>query len=363
MSNQNAARERSDDRGAFDVARSMKTLEGASLQQRESRGCGRRRLVCAAAAALALSPLVVRAQAPARTVRIGILSFCDPPKPGTAADPITVALRRLGYVEGRNVAYVRRYAAGKRDAYTALARDLLHERLDVIYTPGSDIARAFAAESPRVPVVFAVSDDPVAGGLVQSLARPGGMFTGVTLMSPELAGKRLELLRMALPSLRRVAILYDPEHRATYMSDMKSAAERMGIDFLPIRFNEPGDFSNAFATATKYGADSMFIEPSRFTLVYARRLGELAIQHRIPAISAYDTFAHAGGLLAYGARYEEQAVRAAALIDRIVNGARPADLPVEQPTRFALVVNLRTAKALGLTMPDSLLLRADEIIE
>ena len=141
------------------------------------------------------------------------------------------------------------------------------------------------------------------------------------------------------------------------------AAERMGIDFLPIRFNEPGDFSNAFATATKYGADSMFIEPSRFTLVYARRLGELAIQHRIPAISAYDTFAHAGGLLAYGARYEEQAVRAAALIDRIVNGARPADLPVEQPTRFALVVNLRTAKALGLTMPDSLLLRADEIIE
>ena len=322
----------------------------------------RRRFVGGAVSLMPL-PLVVRAQAPARMVRIGILSFGDPPKPGAAADPITVALRRLGYVEGRNVEYVRRYAGGKRDAYAATARDLLDERLDVIYTQGSDIARAFQAGLPRVPIVFTVSDDPVASGLVQSLARPGGMFTGVTLMSPELAGKRLELLRMALPSLRRVAILYDPDHRATYMSDMKVAAEWMGIDFLPIRFIEPTDFPNAFVTATKYGADSMFIEPSRFTLVYARALGELAIQHKVAAISAYDTFAHAGGLLAYGARYAEQAVRAAALIDRIANGARPADLPVEQPTRFALVVNLRTAKALGLTMPDSLLLRADEVIE
>jgi putative ABC transport system substrate-binding protein len=189
------------------------------------------------------------------------------------------------------------------------------------------------------------------------------MFTGVTLMSPELAAKRLEFLRIALPSLRRVAILYDPQHRATYMADMQDAAQRMDIAFLPVRFKEPGEFPAAFDTATKYGADAMFVEPNRFTLVYARRLGELAIAHRIAAISAYDTFARAGGLLAYGARYEEQAVRAAALIDRILKGARPADIPVEQPTRFALVVNVRTAKALGLTLPQSLLLRADEVVE
>jgi putative ABC transport system substrate-binding protein len=181
-------------------------------------------------------------------------------------------------------------------------------------------------------------------------------------MSPELAGKRLELLKAALPKLHRVAVLYDPEHRATYMSDMQAAAEGMRVDVLPLRFDTPAAFPAAFAAATKYSADAMFVEPSRFTLVYAHRLGELAIEHRIAAISAYDTFAHAGGLLAYGARYAEQAVRAAALIDRILKGAEPADIPVEQPTRFALVINLKTAKALGLTIPQALLLRADEVV-
>jgi putative ABC transport system substrate-binding protein len=325
----------------------------------------RRRFIASGTLALmpALAWRIARAQSPARSVTIGMLNFGDAPKAGAAPEPVTVALRRLGYVEGRNVRYIRRYAGGRRDAYTALAAQILREPVDIVYTPGSDIAQAFQAAAPRVPVVFTVSDDPVASGLVQSLARPGGMFTGVTLMSPELAGKRLELLRLALPALRRVAILYDPEHKATYLPDMQAAAQRMDIEFLPVRFDAPGEFPAAFHTATKYGADAMFVEPNRFTLIHARRLGELAIQHRIAAISAYDTFAHAGGLLAYGARYEEQAVRAAALIDRILRGARPADLPVEQPTRFALVVNLRTATALGLALPQSLLLRADEVIE
>ena len=320
-----------------------------------------RRRFALAAAALALAPLLGRAQT--RSARVGILDFGDPPKPGAPADPIVAALRRLGYVEGRTVTFVRRYAGGKRDAYSALAGDLLRERLDVIYAPGSDIAQAFLARSPSVPIVFAASDDPVATGLVQSLAKPGGMFTGVTLMSPELAGKRLELLKLALPSLRRVAMLYDPAHRATYLADMKAAAERMGVDFVPVHVRDAADFPSAFATATKYAADSMFIEPGRLTLAHARRLGDLAIQHRIPTISDYDSFAHAGSLMAYGARIEEQSARAATLIDRILKGARPADLPVEQPTRFALVVNLRTARALRLAIPQAVLLRADEVIE
>jgi putative ABC transport system substrate-binding protein len=323
---------------------------------------GRRRFVFGAAGLTLVSRLAC-AQAPPRTTRIGILSFGDPPPPGSPPEPIVAQLRRLGYAEGRNVEYVRRYAGGKRDAYAALARELLRERLDVIYTPGSDIAQTFNTQSPNVPVVFTVSDDPVASGLVRSLARPGGMFTGVTLMSPELAGKRLELLRATLPSLRRVAVLYDPEHRATYLPEMKVAAAHLGVDFVPLKFNQPADFPSAFAIAKKDGADAMFVEPSRFTLVYARRLGELAIENRVAAISAYDLFARSGGLLSYGPRYEEQAVRAAALIDRILNGARPAELPVEQPTRFALVVNLKTAAALGITVPQAVLLRADEVIE
>ena len=325
----------------------------------------RRRFIASSALALssALAPLLARSQAPARNVTIGILNFGEAPKPGAPPEPIVVALRRLGYVEGRSVRYIRRYAGGKRDAYAMLAAAILREPVDVVYAPGSDLAQAFKAAGPRVPIVFTVSDDPVASGLVESLARPGGMFTGVTLMSPELAGKRLELLKLALPTLRRVAILYDPQHEATYLSDMQDAAQRMEVALLPVRFGEPAEFSAAFDTATKYAADAMFVEPNRFTLIYAHRLGELAIQHRIAAISAYDTFARAGGLLAYGARYEEQSVRAAALIDRVIKGAQPAELPVEQPTRFALVVNLRTAKALGLALPESLLLRADEVID
>jgi putative ABC transport system substrate-binding protein len=273
----------------------------------------RRRFIASSALALssALAPLLARAQAPARNVTIGILNFGDAPKTGAPPEPITVALRGLGYVEGRNVRYIRRYAGGKRDAYAMLAAAILREPVDVVYTPGSDIAQAFKAAGPRVPIVFTASDDPVASGLVQTLARPGGMFTGVTLMSPELAGKRLELLKIALPALRRVAILYDPQHNASYMADMQAAAQRMDVAFLPVRVDEPTGFPAAFDTATKYRADAMFVEPNRFTLICAR----------------------------------------------------PADLPVEQPTRFVLVVNQRTAKALGLALPESLLLRADEVIE
>jgi len=322
-----------------------------------------RRRFLLAGIGLATVAATARAQAPVRAVRIGVLNFGDPPAPGGPVEPIVALLRLRGYVEGSTIVYERRYARGRREAYPALANELLQSNVDLIYAPGSDVARAFEAQKPHVPVVFTVSDDPVAGGLVQSMARPGGMFTGVTLMSPELAGKRLELLKGALPSLRRVAMLYDPQHRATYLADMQAAARSMGIELLPLKFDGPSDFPAAFADAKRLGAEAMFVEPTRFTLVYARRLGELAIEHRIAAISAYDLFAKAGGLMAYGARYEEQAVRAAAQIDRILKGAKPADLPVEQPTHFAFVINLQTAKALGLAIPRSLLLRADEVIQ
>jgi putative ABC transport system substrate-binding protein len=311
---------------------------------------------------IVLAAAGVRAQATGRVRRIGVLSFGTGPVPGAPAEPIVRHLRALGYLEGSNVAFERRYAGGARERYPELAAELVRSKVEVIFAPGSDVARAFRDAGPSVPVVFVVSDDPVETGLVQSLARPGGLFTGISLMSPELGGKRLEYLKLALPGLSRVAVLYDKGHEA-YLAHMRSPAEKLGVALLPIEFGGIPDFPGAFAAATLERAQAMFVAPNRFTLFYAARLAELSIQHRIPAISAYDVFANAGGLLSYGPIQDDAIVRAAALIDRVLRGAKPAELPVEQPTRIALVVNKRTASALGITLPQALLQQAERVIE
>lgn len=295
-------------------------------------------------------------------MRIGVLSFGAPPAPGAPEEPIARHLRALGYREGSNVVFERRYADGVRERYPEFAAELLRSKVEVIFAQGSDVARAFRDAAPTVPVVFVVSDDPVATGLVQSLARPGGLFTGISLMSPELGAKRLEYLKLALPALHRVAVLYDKGHEL-YLVQMRSPAEKLGVALLPIEFAGIPDLPSAFAAAALERAQAMFVVPSRFTLFYAARLAELSIQHRIPAISAYDIFANAGGLLSYGPIQDDAIVRAAALIDRILRGAKPAELPVEQPTRIALVVNKRTASALGMTLPQALLQQAERVIE
>lgn len=321
-----------------------------------------RRAFLAGACTLATSPWV-RAQPARKVFRIGILNFGDVPPAGAPPEPIVAALARLGYADGRNVEYVRRYARGQRERFQALVAEILAQEPDLVYSAGSDIARTFKTAGPRVPVVFVVSDDPVASGVVAAMNRPGGMFTGVSMMSPELSGKRLELLAAALPALARVAMLYEPDHLAAYPAEMKAATARMGIALVPLAFRVPGDFPGALDAARAAGVDAVFVEPSRFTLAYAKDLGRLAIERKLPAISAYDAFARAGGLMSYGPRLDLVAERAAAQIDRILRGAKPADIPVEQPTRVALIVNLRTARALGLTLPQPLLLRADEVIE
>jgi putative ABC transport system substrate-binding protein len=312
--------------------------------------------------AMALAAPGLRGQTAARPARLGVLNFGAAPAAGAPDEAIVRHLRALGYVEGSNIVFERRYAGGARERFPELAAELLRSRVDVIFAPGSDVTRALIAASPNVPVVFVVSDDPVASGLVQSLARPGGLFTGVALMSPELGGKRLEYLKATLPALRRVAVLYDKLHEF-YLSQMRVPAGKLGLELLPIEFNDAADFPGAFATAVRGGAQAMFVAPNRFTLVFASRLAELSIQHGMPAISAYDSFANAGGLLSYGPIQEDAAVRAAAQIDKILKGARPADLPVEQPPRIALIVNRRTANALGLKLPQILLLQADRVIE
>ena len=309
-----------------------------------------------------LSPSAPFAQTLPKVVSVGVLNFGSPPAPGAPEEAIVRHMRALGHVDGKTVVFERRYADGAQERYPELAADLLRSKVDIIFAPGSDVARAFRAAIPTVPVVFVVSDDPVVSGLVQSLARPGGLFTGISLMSPELGGKRLEYLKAALPGVHRVAVLYDKSHES-YLAQMRAPAEKLGVALLPIEFGGVPDFASAFSIAMRNGAQGMFVAPNRFTLFYAKRLAELAIQHRVPSISAYDTFATAGGLLSYGPIQDDAVARAAALIDKILKGAKPANVPVEQPTRFALVVNKRTANALGIILPAGFLSQADRVIE
>jgi putative tryptophan/tyrosine transport system substrate-binding protein len=321
----------------------------------------RRNVLIAGAGAL-LAPLNVRAQTSDRPARIGILNFGPPPAAGGPPEPIVRYLRSLNYVADTNVIFELRYANGDRDAYRALASELLRRNLDVLFMPGSNIAQTLKEVAPKIPVVFAVSDDPVASGVVQSLARPGGLVTGVTHMSPELAAKRLEILKEAVPNLRRVAMLYDPDQVVQYFQELQLAADRKRIRLIPGKFSSIADFDSVFAATTREGAQAMFVEPNRFTLAYAAQVARLAIKYRIAAISAYDTFVRNGGLLTYGATADDMIGRAAAQIDKILHGTKPADIPVEQPARFALIVNARAAAALGVTIPRPLLLRADEVI-
>jgi putative ABC transport system substrate-binding protein len=312
--------------------------------------------------AVALTGARSLAQAQARAARVGVLNFGGAPSAGSPAEPITRHLRALGYVEGSTVVFERRYAAGVPERFPDLAADLLRSKVDVIFTPGTDVARAFRDARPTVPVIFLISDDAVASGLVQNIARPGGQFTGISLMSPELGEKRLELLKLAVPGLRRVAVLHDGSH-AFYLAQMRAPAKTLGLDLIPIAFRALADFPAAFATAVSERAQAMFVTPSRFTLFYTARVAELSIQHRLPAISPYDTFASAGGLLSYGPMLDDGVARAAALIDKVLKGAKPADLPVEQPPRIALVINRKASDAIGVKLPPALMLQAERVIE
>ena len=290
-----------------------------------------------------------------------MLFFGAPPAGGNAAEPIVRRLTELGWIEGRNVEYAMRYAGGKREAFPALAAELSALPLDVIFSVGSDVARTFRPIASNTPVVFAASDDPVASGIVSSLARPGGRFTGVSFMSPQLAAKRLELLKEMLPALRRVAVLTDPGHEA-YLPEFVRAAETMNVALTTIRFETAAEFAAAFANAKAAGADALFVVPSRYTLAYGRAARGV-VDHASSSRDLRLRCFRAGGRSArLRPTSQEMIVRAASFIDRILRGAKAGDLPVEQASGVALLVNATTAKALGLAMPPSILSRADEII-
>jgi putative ABC transport system substrate-binding protein len=273
-------------------------------------------------------------------------------------------LGRLGWVEGKNLAIDLRFAdSSERDAQATA--ELIALRPDVLVGVGGPDVEALLAATRTIPIVFITVSDPVALGFVESLPRPGGNVTGVSSMTPELELKQLELVHDLLPHARRISMLRDPHNPGTetrFATD-QAGAPSLGLTLVQRRAGDAEEIEAAFAAASADGDDAIHIEFSGFTLLMRARIAELAARYRLPAVGGLRPYTEAGGLLSYGQIYSDNFERAAVLVDKILRGAKPADLPVEQPTRFELVVNLKTAKALGLTVPPSILARADEVIE
>jgi putative ABC transport system substrate-binding protein len=313
------------------------------------------------AVALIAAPRVIDALQADKVHRIGVLAT-------TAWAPFESfrqGLRDLGYVEGRNVALEYRFSEGRQERLPELAADLVRLKSDVIVTWSTPAARAAKAATATIPIVMAASADPIAAGLVASLARPGGNVTGLAAHSPELEGKRLELLKEALPRLSRVALLRRRGALTEFVDETTAAARRLGVPLQTIEiadFNEP-ELKAAFAAMAKAHVDGLVVAPDTVAVLRRAEIAALAARHRLPAIYLHTDHAHAGGLMAYGPNYHDLFRRAAGYVDRVLKGTKPADLPVERSTRFDLVVNLKTARTLGLTLPPSLLLRADQVIE
>ena len=310
-------------------------------------------------------PLLARsafAQAPAKSARIGIVEFGAPPESDSARTYLA-ALKQLGYAEPSALQTERRYAHADATRIADLVRDLAAKRVDLVFTIGNDIAQVAKQVAPALPVVTVGSEDPVMSGLIRDYRRPGGNITGVTYLSPQLAAKRLELLKEAVPGLARVAVLWEPAHFDTYYQDMEPAARALGVRLHLEKVRDPGEIEAAVTAAQKVRAESLFIVPSRMLNLQARRVAQGALAARMPMMAAYANFTQAGGLMSYGAVAADMLRRAAAQTVKILKGAMAGALPYEQAATFELVINLGTAKVLGLTIPGSLLVRADRVIE
>jgi putative ABC transport system substrate-binding protein len=315
------------------------------------------------ALSVALVPLAVGAQPAGKVPRIGALVVAS--RGFAPVEGFRQGLRELGYVEGRNIAVEYRYAEGKADRYGDLAAEMVKLEPDVIVVWGTELAQTVRRATAKVPIVLALGDRPVEMGLVADLARPGGNVTGLTTMSYELSAKRLELLKEILPSLARVAVLYAPDVRvAPTLKELAVAAHALGIRLQPLEARGPQDFDRAFAAMATERAEAVLLMPTALsTTTQGARLAELALKRRMPAVGQGRVFMAGGALMSYGANPTDLGRRAATFVDRILKGAKPADLPVEQPTKFELLINLKTARALGVTIPQTVLARADELLE
>ena len=309
----------------------------------------------------AVWPFAAQAQ-PKPIAKLGILLYSNPQSDPQMAS-IRLGLSELGYVEGRNIAIEYRYAQGQVDRLPSLAAELVQLQPNVILAIGGDVAPVAKRFNQTIPLVFVSSADPEQLGLVASLSRPGGNATGVTLLQDALASKRLELLREAAPQISRVAFLWNPDHPDNEQREAQRAAQALGVQLHLVEVRSSDDFESAFRAANNAGIDSLYVVSSRQTVLNIKRIVEFAAQNRLPLAGGWGAWAKEGGLFSYGPDGVNMARRAANYIDRILKGAKPADLPVEQPAKFELIINLKTAKALGLTVPHSLLSRADELID
>ena len=306
------------------------------------------------------------AQQTGKVHRIGLLS-AGPPGDTTYTprhDAFRQGLRQLGYVEGKNVIIEERFAEGKLDRQPALAAELVSSKAEVIVVGGATGVRATRQATSIVPIVMAfISDDPVQAGFVASLAQPGGNITGLTSISTELSGKRLELLKEAFPKISRVAYLRDPTNPATAPAETEVAAQALKVKLQPLEAQSPGEFEKAFRSAVKGRADAIIIQSGGFFTTHQTRIINLAAKNRLPAMYTEQDYVLAGGLMAYATSIPDLYRRAATYVDKILKGAKPADLPVEQPTKFEFIINLKAAKQIGLTIPPSVLFQADKIIK
>jgi putative tryptophan/tyrosine transport system substrate-binding protein len=318
----------------------------------------RRDLITLLGGAAASLPLAARAQQPERMWRIGVLA------PMNRERAIRQGLRELGYVEGKNILIEYR-VADRTDTLARDAAELVSLKVNVIVAGGSQAVRAVQQATQSIPIVMTASSDPVGSGFVASLARPGGNITGNSLLSPELSGKRLQLLKEIVGGLSRVAVLWNPDDPPAVLSlrETEAAARQLGIEVAPIEARRPEDFETSFASATNIHVGALVVLSAPIMTVYADQIAQLARKNGLPTISNASGLPKAGGLMSYGPNIDDLCRTAAIYVDKIVKGAHPADLPVAQPTKFELVLNLKTAKTLGLTIPPGILSIADEVIE
>jgi putative tryptophan/tyrosine transport system substrate-binding protein len=311
-------------------------------------------------------PLVARAQT-GKVVRLGYLEG------GAREDPTTqnlrhhfvLGMRDLGYNEGRDYLLEERYAAGQLDTFAAHAQELVELPVDMIVAGGEAAIRAAKRATSQIPIVMTLAADPIGSGLVSNLAHPGGNLTGMSALASDLAGKRVELLKELVPKAKRAAVLWNPSNQSkvTEWKDTQIAAQSVALILVPVEAQTPAELDRALAAVRREPPDAMIAFTESFTLTFRERIGEFALANRLPMVAELREFAVVGALASYGTSRADLWRRSASYVVKILRGANPGDLPVEQPTRFDLVINLKTAKALGLDVPPSLLARADEVIE
>jgi putative tryptophan/tyrosine transport system substrate-binding protein len=315
-------------------------------------------------------PRGLHAQQPKKIPRIGYVTTLslDSPQARVLREAFWQGLRELGYAEGTNILVEYRGADGKFERFAEVASELVRLELDVIVAPNTPAARVVQQATTTIPIVVPIMGDPVGDGLVASLGHPGGNITGLTFLGPELLPKRLTLLKEALPTVSRVAALWHPgaysgRTMTNMMKETEAAAQALGVHLPLVAVQSPDELDRAFSTMAAERADALLVFPSPMLFNEGKRIVDLAAKHQLPSMSMARELVELGGLISYGASITDLQRRAAVYVDKIIKGAKPAELPVQQPTKFELVINLKTAKALGLTIPQSILLRADEVVE